>query len=93
MKMKVAIFFCFVLAVASAAPVAQELPASFLQALQLHALNEQRVKQAAEQFAATGAAVVQIPGGGVGHSGLVGPSGNIGPSGACGPSGCIQFSR
>ena len=91
--MKVAIFFLFALAVVSAAPAPQELPASYTLALQQHALNELRVQQAAEQLAATGAAVVQIPGGGVGHSGIVGPSGNIGPSGACGPSGCIQFSR
>lgn len=91
--MKVVIFLGLVLALASAAPVSQELPASYLRALQLHALNEQRVIDAAKQLAATGAAVVQIPGGGVGHSGLVGASGVIGPSGACGPSGCIQFSR
>ena len=91
--MKIAIFLGFALALASAAPVAQELPASYTLGLQLHALNEKRVLDAAAQLAATGAAVVQIPGGGVGHSGLVGASGVIGPSGACGPSGCIQFSR
>ena len=90
--MKLAIFLCFALALASAAPAAQELPASYIQALEQHALYELQIQQQADQFAATGAAVVRIPGGGVGHRGLVGPSGNIGPSGACGPSGCIQFS-
>ena len=90
--MKFVILLCFAFALASAAPAAQDLPASYVAALQQHALYELQAKQQAEQLAATGAAVVRIPGGGVGHSGLVGSSGNIGPSGACGPSGCIQFS-
>ena len=90
--MKFLILLCFILALAAAAPVAQDLPAWYIKAHEQHALNELQIQQQADQLAATGAAVVRIPGGGVGHSGLVGPSGNIGPSGACGPSGCIQFS-
>jgi len=91
--MKLVILLFALVAAVAAAPAPQQLPASYVQALQQHALAELRVKQAAEQIAATGSAVVVIPGGGVGHSGLVGPSGNIGPSGMCGPSGCVQFSR
>ena len=90
--MKLAILLGFAVAMATAAPAPQDLPASYVQALEQHALYELQAKQAAEQYAATGAAVVRIPGGGVGHSGLVGASGNIGPSGLCGPSGCVQFS-
>ena len=57
--MKVAFILCLVLAVAAASPLDRS------QALALHALAELRVTQAAEQLAATGNAVVVIPGGGV----------------------------
>merc|ERR1712226_1591962 len=49
--MKVAFILCLVLAVAAASPLDRA------QALQLHALAELRVTQAAEQLAATGNAV------------------------------------
>ena len=87
--MKVTFILCLVLAVASAAPL------DHAQALQLHALAELRVAQAAEQLAATGNAVVVIPGGGVAQIGARGPDGSIhGPSAHCGPAGqCVQYGR
>ena len=85
--MKVAFILCLVLAVAAASPLDRS------QALALHALAELRVTQAAEQLAATGNAIVVIPGGGVSQIGLRGPDGSLhGPSAHCGPAGqCVQY--
>jgi len=87
--MKVAFIFCLVLAVAAASPLDRS------QALALHALAELRVTQTAEQLAATGDAVVVIPGGGVSQIGLRGPDGSLhGPSAHCGPAGqCVQYGQ
>ena len=54
-----------------------------------------RLTQTAEQLAATGNAVIVIPGGGVAQIGARGPDGSIhGPSAHCGPAGqCVQYGR